>query len=157
MMTVKKWIFVLGSLFFSAWAMSATPTLEQVYSQYLAAVDGKQSADSVYEQLKDFPSNPEVSVIKGSTLTLMGRDAWLPWTKMKYAENGIVLIERCVRDLTEADHKNEFGGVPVDIFVKFIAGSTYRDLPELFHKKAEGKALLDEVANNQALQRLKQK
>jgi hypothetical protein len=135
--------------------MSA-PTLSSTYEHYLAAVDAKEDAASVYAALLDLPPTPVVQVLKGSTLTLMGRDAWMPWTKMKYADDGIILLERTLQALTLDDQQTEFQGVPVDVFVIFIAGTTYTRLPDMFHKKAEGQALLRRIAHHSALHHLTQ-
>jgi hypothetical protein len=154
-MRLSTWFAVLAVLF-SSCVMSA-PNLSSTYAQYLAAVDEKQNATSVYEHLQELPSSPVVQVLRGSTLTLMGRDAWMPWTKMKLADEGIALLERTLRDLTPADHQAQFEGVPVDNFVTFITGATYTRLPDLFHKKIEGQALLDSLVHDQALQHFIQK
>ena len=149
-------IFKYATLFFvlfSALVMAA-PNLSATYINYLAAVDEKQDAASVYEDLQSYPSSPVVRVLQGSSLTLMARDAWMPWVKMKRAEEGIVLLERTLSELTPEDNQNQFEGVPVDVFVFFIAATTYTRLPEFFHKKAEGQALLKSVEHDRALQYL---
>lgn len=60
--------------------------------------DYSERAEILFEEiLKEKPDHVEALVTYGSLKTLMGRDAFLPWNKMKYVEQGCDLMDKAVQ------------------------------------------------------------
>jgi hypothetical protein len=82
-------------------------------------------------------------VYLGSTETLMGRDAFLPWNKMKHTEKGLATI---TKGLDMLGSKADLGasdmsirqGVPSTILARAIAASTFTSLPDMFNHFERG-------------------
>lgn len=127
-------------------ADKAVQVPDTLYKAYFEVVDEKISAEPVCDQLSHYTSQVEGLVLYGSCQTLMGRDAWLPWNKMRYVNEGLVHIERALTDLNTADNKRLFQGIPVYVFVWMMAASNYLNLPDnMFHTRQRGLALLEKI------------
>lgn len=118
---------------------------ESVISQYNLAVQGdKDMVDAVHEQLellvKPGGADALSMVYLGSTLTLIGRDAFMPWNKIKYTEQGLATIAKGLSLLdTETDAEQEYRqGLPVSLLAKAIAASTFTSLPDRFNHFERG-------------------
>ena len=84
-------------LLVSAQAVAAPS--DKLIEQYNQAAQGdEEKVESVYEQLQGQiekqGGDALTLVYLGSTQTLMGRDAFLPWNKMKYVEQGLGTIAK---------------------------------------------------------------
>ncbi len=75
------------------------------------------------------PTNAVALAFQGSLWTLRARDAWWPFTKMKYVDKGIDEMDKAV-DLA-----------PEDVSVRLTRGITSVNLPSMFHRL--GTALKD--------------
>ena len=72
---------------------------DALIEQYNLAVRGdSEKVDTVYAELMQqitTDGNDALSLVYlGSTQTLMGRDAFMPWNKMKYTEQGLATISK---------------------------------------------------------------
>ena len=105
---MKKFIMaVLASSLLNAnvWAAPS----DELIAQYNAAAQGnKDSVELVYESLEKAVAaegpDPLSLVYLGSTQTLMGRDAFLPWNKMKFTEQGLATISKGLGMLKSHNH-----------------------------------------------------
>lgn len=119
---------------------------EAIFQTYMKVVDEKADAFDLYDQLNQIkhPSSL-ILALKGSTLTLMGRDAWMPWNKMAYVERGMDVLEKAVDILDAVDQTQTFREIPYAAHVKWIATSTFLSLPEFFGGKSQGQAWMAEM------------
>ena len=90
--------FLIGLVSFAPTLALANPSSD-VLDIYNQAVQGNEDMVEVaYERLNDTlqqdGATPLTLVYLGSTETLMGRDAFLPWNKMKYVEKGLSTIDK---------------------------------------------------------------
>jgi len=128
---------------------------QPVFQHYLETVKESYDSDKLWSELQALTADdPFVMVIKGSTLTLQGRDAWMPWNKMSYVEQGMDLIRKAVRALKPSDKEKTFQGIPLDIQVKRTAADTYLSLPEMFNARSQGMEWAQEVAQDSRLDTL---
>jgi len=145
--TVSK--FAALTLFFSSQAMVGTKAIaapsEAVISQYNLAAEGDEDkVEVVYEQLNQQIKSKGVDALSmvylGSTQTLMGRDAFMPWNKMKYTEQGLVMISKGLSLLgtDSIDHQEYRQGLPESILAKAIAATTFTSLPDMFNHFERG-------------------
>lgn len=139
-------------------ASLATPS-ETIIAQYNQAANGdKDKVTEVYEQLtQNVASNGADGlslVYLGSTQTLMGRDAWMPWNKMKHTEQGLATISKGL-DLVAANptpiqEQQIRQGLPESLLAKAIAGATFTALPDMFNHFERGYDLYIELLDEPA-------
>ncbi len=139
-----RWFLVFCGLLISRLAIAAPQVLpDSYYVVYMEVVNEQRAAEPICRQLEAYQGLPEGQVLYGSCRTLIGRDAWLPWNKISYTEEGMAIMEKAIRNLTPEDHQRHFQGVPVDVFVKFIAAMNYFAVPDsIFHSRQRGEALV---------------
>ncbi|MCW8330239.1 hypothetical protein MD588_15620 [Photobacterium sp. SDRW27] len=124
----------------------ATP-LEEMISQYNQAAAGdKTKVDTVYQQLESLiereGAKPVTLAYLGSAETLKGRDAWMPWTAMKYVEQGLAKIDKGLNLLAAnpipLQEQQVLQGVPESYLTQAISASTYTLLPDMFNRFERG-------------------
>lgn len=157
MKTVKLASLVLCSLI-TALPVLASPT-EAVIAQYNLAAEGDEDkVEFVHQQLEQQISqhgaDPLSLVYLGSTQTLMGRDAYMPWNKMKYTEQGLATISEGLDLLatqsTPLEQQEIRQGLPVSLLTRAIAGATFTSLPDMFNHFERGYDLYLELLADQS-------
>jgi hypothetical protein len=89
------------------------------------------------------PQQPVYAAYLGSALTLKGRDAWMPWNKMRYVDQGTDRIDAALAALKPEHERRLLRGVPVSLETRFVAATTFIKIPDaIFHRRADGKKLL---------------
>ena len=88
----------------------------------------------------------------GSTGTLVGRDSWWPWNKLRYTENGLARIEKSLIMLGDKSLPNVFGYIPMDIYMKASAAVTYTQVPRFFGYFDKGSELFDKLQDDARFQ-----
>ena len=131
-----------------AWAHALT--------QFQKAAKGDDSAiDDALAALTSLsaahPGHPALKAYLGATVAMQGRAAWLPWRKMRHAEDGLAQIDKALSLLTPAHQSMLQRGVPVALETKFVAANTFLQLPSMFMRHERGQALLSEVMNSPQL------
>lgn len=108
-----------------------------------------EAAITAFTQLnQQEPGNPVLMAYLGSAQTLQGRDAWFPWNKMKYTENGLASIDKALQSLTPAQAQQRVRGVPVSLETRLVAASTFLSLPALFKRDQLGREQLQRVLSD---------
>ena len=123
---------------------------------FMQARDGQdgriEPAIDAFESLaKAEPAQPLYAAYLGSAISLKAREAWMPWSKMKYAEQGLDHIDRALATLKPDHDRQLMRGVPVALETRLVAANTFIKLPDGFcHRRAAGLKLLDEVQRHPA-------
>lgn len=121
-----------------------TPEMLALYNQ---AVSGDESkVDEAYQLLNDNltqqGATPLNLVYLGSTQALQGRDAFLPWNKMKLTEKGLATIDKALNLLgnlnTPLAQQDNVQGLPEAYLTQAMAAVTYSQLPDLFNHFERG-------------------
>jgi hypothetical protein len=98
------------------------------------------------------PQQPAYAAYLGSALTLKAREAWMPWNKLKYSEQGLDHIDQALAALRPQHDSQLLRGVPVSMETRLVAASTFLALPDgIFHRRASGKKLVDALLHHPAL------
>ena len=98
------------------------------------------------------PQQPLYAAYLGSALGLKAGDAWMPWSKVKYSEEGLDHLDRALAALKPEHDGQLVRGVPVSLETRLVAASMFVKLPDsIFHRRAAGLKLLDELLRNPAL------
>lgn len=131
-----------------AWAHALT--------QFQKAAKGDDSAiDDALAALTSLsaahPGHPALKAYLGATVAMQGRASWLPWRKMRHAEDGLAQIDKALSLLTPAHQSMRQRGVPVALETKFVAANTFLKLPSMFMRHERGQALLSDVMNSPQL------
>lgn len=124
----------------------ANPTPEILSNYNLAAEGDEAMVDTVYGQLNQLidqqGAKPLTLVYLGSTQTMQGRDAFLPWNKMKFTEQGLATIAKgigLIDTLPESiDQQQRIQGIPEAYLAQALAATTYTSLPDMFNHFERG-------------------
>jgi len=143
----------LGALLLAAaFGAAAVPEAQfhPAFEQFVRASAGESgaiapAADAFAALLKAEPGNPVLMVYGGAVTTLKARAAWLPWQKMGYAEDGLALIDKALATLGPAHDAPLQHETPASLEVRFVAASTFLQVPGFMNRGARGAKLLDEV------------
>lgn len=116
--------------------------------QFLAGVAGDGKArDAAIESFQRLaaahPGHPLLAAYAGSATSLAGRDAMMPWNKIKYSEDGADTIEKALAQLTQAHDEALFQGSPESVETRMVAATTLLALPDFMNRRAAGKRALD--------------
>ena len=115
--------------------------------------DQVEPAIAAFEKLSaSDPKQPLFGAYLGSALSVRARDALMPWTKMKAAEEGLDHIDKALRQLKPECDTQSLRGVPVSLETRMLAARTFLILKDdIFHRRNSGKSLLEQVQKNPAL------
>jgi len=92
------------------------------------------------------PAQPLYGVYVAMVTGLKAKEAWMPWTKLKYAEQALDGADRALQALTPAHDRQLVRGAPVGIEARIVAARLYMRTPdEFFHRAAEGRKLIAQV------------
>ncbi len=132
----------------------ATPDeLRDVRAQFSGGLIGEQENEAIHDRLqkmlKQDPDNPLLLVYFGSTETVMGKHAWMPWSKLGYVNDGIGHIDRALRLADQLEASDESAAPMVVDEVRLVAANTYVSLPEMFNTFDSGKTLLEKLLRTQ--------
>ena len=115
---------------------TAFSALQKARSGDSAAADASVAA---FEQLlRQDPGNPLLRAYLGSSETMQGSHALLPWNKMKYTEDGLAEIDKALRLLGPQHDQQNLRGVPISLETRLVAASTFLALPGMFKRSALG-------------------
>ena len=102
------------------------------------------------------PANPQhqplYAAYLGSAQALKGKAAWMPWSKMKYTEQGLDQIDQALASLRSEHDRVLIHGVPVGMTARLVAAATFVAVPDgLFHRREAGRRLLAELRRSPVL------
>jgi hypothetical protein len=117
---------------------------EAVFIQALAEKTGADRAVDAFAALVPDPAAaPLVLAYLGAAQTLQGREAWLPWNKMRATERGLASIDKALRQLAPRHEEARLRGNPVAAETRLVAASTFLSVPDaIFHRTDQGHGLL---------------
>ena len=124
----------------------ANPTPEALSMYNQAAQGDEEMVEAAHDALKSIldkeGATPLTLVYLGSTETLQGRDAFLPWNKMKYVEKGLATIDKSLTLLNSVEQpvaeQARVQGLPEAYLTRAMAATTYTSLPDMFNHFERG-------------------
>lgn len=114
-----------------------------------AAVEKAQTAFANLLQAE--PTNLVLMAYSGSTTAMLATTTWLPWKKMRFAEDGLAMLDKSLTLITPAHDAPLQHNIPAVLEVKFVAASTFLAVPSFMNRHERGMKLLNEVANSPLL------
>jgi len=124
--------------------------------QFQAASGGDASARDAaidaFEKLSaSQPGNPVYLAYQGAGIAMRGRDAMMPWDKMKYAEQGADMVQKAVTLLAPEHDSLMVDGAPASVLTRMVAANTLLALPEFMHRRPDGKRALQAAVDSPVL------
>jgi hypothetical protein len=138
-------------------AAAAGASFAEAQQIFMRAQQGQEKdvepAIAAFEALaRAEPRNPVYASYLGSAITLKGRDALMPWNRMKYVEEGLDQLDGALAGLKPEHDKELLRGVPVGMEARLVAANTFMRLPDgIFHRRAQGKKLVADLLKQPAL------
>lgn len=138
---VIRILAVLSITIMAASSVNANPTPEMLQLYYQAADGDESKTEAAYDTFTALidreGSTPLTLVYQGSAETLLGRDAWMPWNKMKYVEQGLAKIEKGLNliatDSLPLAEQERVMGLPEYQLSRAMAATTFTQLPDMFN------------------------
>ncbi|WP_417877865.1 hypothetical protein [Vibrio sp.] len=134
----------------------ANPT-ESLLHRFNQAEQGNSAlVDSVHDELavliEQQGATPLTLVYLGCTQTLQGREAFMPWNKMKFTESGLATIQKGL-DLMASQpipvqEQQRLQGLPEYLLATAMAATTYTALPDMFNHFERGYELYLALIND---------
>ena len=120
---------------------------QAVFERSLAGdEDATELALDQFDRLIEMaPDNPLFTVYLGSAYTLKARDAMMPWTRLKYLDKGLGIIDKTLRKLAPVHDETLMRGVPVSVETRLVAVSTFLSVPGFLNRLQPAKDLLQDV------------
>ena len=115
-----------------------------IYNQAAAGDEDKvdPAFDRFNQLIQQEGATPLTLVYLGSAETLKGRDAMMPWTAMKYVEQGLAKIGKGLNLLanenTSISEQDIISGIPESYLTRALAAATYSQLPDMFNHFERG-------------------
>ncbi|ENQ4670456.1 hypothetical protein ACEO74_000959 [Vibrio cholerae] len=136
----------IAVLLFSLFAGSvfALPSEAMIQRYNQAAQGDEKLVEPLYADLEKLVAQEGATALSlvylGSTRTLMGRDAFLPWKKMRYSEEGLATIEKGLSLLSANTSNSEErrNGLPAQMLAMAVAAATYTAMPDMFNHFERG-------------------
>lgn len=138
----------------------ANPT-ESLLHRFNQAEQGNSAlVDSVHDELvvliEQQGATPLTLVYLGCTQTLQGREAFMPWNKMKFTESGLATIQKGL-DLMASQpipvqEQQRLQGLPEYLLATAMAATTYSALPDMFNHFERGYELYLALINDPSFQ-----
>lgn len=140
----------------SASANVSDPAYASALASFNQALAGQESAiaeaAAQWRSLSSaHPADPVARAYAGAATSMQARTTLLPWKKMRYAEDGLALLDKALAQLTPAHDQQLINGVPASLQVRFTAASTFNALPGMFHRGERGARLMDELLKSPLL------
>ncbi|HEY8069675.1 MAG TPA: hypothetical protein VIF38_12400 [Burkholderiales bacterium] len=150
-------LIVLALLLAAGVAAAADTPFTEAQQVFMRAQQGQEKdvepAIAAFEALaRAEPRNPAYAAYLGSATTLKGRDALMPWNRVKYVEEGLDRLDGALAGLKPEHDKELLRGVPVSMEARLVAANTFMRLPDgIFHRRAQGKKLVADLLKDPTL------
>jgi hypothetical protein len=124
--------------------IEAAQLVQRASAGDVKAIDGAVAAFEALTRAE--PANPLYEAYLGSATGLKAREAWMPWSKVKYAEQGLDHVDRALQALKPEHERQLVRGAPMAVETRIVAARMFLRVPdEFFHRRAAGKKLIAEV------------
>ena len=111
------------------------------FNQALYSNEGalKHATKQFTQLLSTNPDHPVYRAFLGACKTLKGREAWMPWDKMRYTELGLDDIDKALNLLDETHDTKLLLGTSLRLQTMLVAATTFLNVPDkIFHRHAKG-------------------
>ena len=112
-----------------------------------------ESAWQEFEQLDlQYPDHPAVQMYYGSLETVKARDAWMPWSKMKWVEQGLDRMDRALSLLEPVHEQQKLGANTIAMDSRLVAANTFLAVPSFLNRLQDAKDVLADMLDSVELE-----
>lgn len=143
-----------------AWPMATwadEPAEAAAHALFMQAANTQDSATinaaaEAYTQLsRQHPDDLVLMAYAGAATALCATTTWLPWRKMRFADDGLALLDKALSRLSPAHQAVAYRATPAVLDVQLTAANTFLALPAMFNRRERGLKLLAQLAANPLL------
>jgi hypothetical protein len=109
------------------------------------------AAEAFEKLLQAEPANPVLMAYSGAATAMRATTSWAPWKKMRYAEDGLALIDKALALPAASSPAVLQHQMPAVLEVRYTAASTFLAVPEFMNRQPRGASLLAEVLGSPLL------
>lgn len=147
---------LLGTLLVSAQAQTPPdPAVEAAIRSFLNTPESDSSQSSTATELQQLssqrPTDPRLMAYAGAATSRLARTTLLPWRKMRYADDGLAMIDKALLLIRPEHELAPAGAVPPALDTRLVAASTFLAVPGMFNRSARGEKLLADLLQHPAL------
>lgn len=103
------------------------------------------AAEAFEKLLQAEPTNPVLMAYTGAATAMRATTRWAPWKKMRYAEDGLALLDKALALPGASSTAVLQHQMPAVLEVRYTAASTFLAVPGFMNRQTRGAALLAEV------------
>ncbi len=161
MIKTSKQLLLLSALLLGSFGVQANLQQQFIeakdaFDTYLQEDDG--SFDTVWQQFErldeQYPNHPAVQMYYGSLETIKARDAFLPWKKMKWVEQGLDRMDRAL-SLIKVEHEQErLGKTMVALDSRLVAANTFLGVPSFLNRLQDAKDVFADLMETPDLEHM---
>ncbi|EOD77849.1 hypothetical protein D515_03323 [Grimontia indica] len=136
--------------------VNAGPMQKTLQDAFVDASTGDRSAgdhvlSAVENLLIQYPEDALLTAYYGSTMSMKGRDAWLPWNRQKYSEIGVDSLNKSLNQLSDESFDKPYYGLNEGLYIQSLAAITFISLPESFEQRDRGFEMLKTMMASEEL------
>lgn len=138
-------------------SFASSLSIETALSNFNKAAAGDASAVGLAREqfqtlLNQYPEQPLYEARLGSLITMQARDAWAPWKKMSFSEQGLEYIDTALERLNTKHEKQMIADLNVSLDVRYTAAITFSNLPRFFNRWGQAERILRQLTEAELLQ-----
>lgn len=157
---MKRWILIaavtLLGVAHSPQSSAGTP-FEDAKAVFDAVRAGKaepRDAVSKFDALlQRDAANPLFAAYRAAAVVMQARDAWLPWNKLKYLDDGLADTDRALAMIKPQHEQADASGLSVSALVRLVSANTFIAVPSFSNRRADGQRLVREIIANPGFSR----
>jgi len=90
-------------------------------------------------------ADPLALAFYGAATAQLAETTWLPWKKIRYADQGVALLDRALKGLAPGLETAPAGLTPAAQEVRYVAARVFLALPSSYGRGQQGEALLGQL------------
>jgi hypothetical protein len=133
----------------ASWADASAEA--RAHALFLQATQGQdraaiEPAAAAYAELwRQHPNDLVLMAYTGATTAMLATTTWLPWRKMRFADDGLALLDKALARLSPTQNTVAYRATPAVLEIQFTAANTFLALPSLFNRRERGLSLLSAI------------
>lgn len=157
---MKRWILIAAVTLLGVAhppQSSAGTPFEDAKAVFAAVRAGKaepRDAISKFDALLERDAaNPLFAAYRAAAVVMQARDAWMPWNKLKYLDDGLADMDRALAMLKPQHEQADASGLSVGALVRLVAANTFIAVPSFSNRRADGQRLVRDIIANPGFSR----